>query len=137
MQLMSRRELLAPSAIFCSLSPLISHMRSSLFSDWKHTLPSKFFNTQVPSISTKELVLPRHAHCVLSRLHCNGHSLLLSFYIFRIGRIENPAGSAWGHLSQDPSHLIRHCTSTDCLHHSLFGNSLSLYNLWSRPWGVA
>ena len=69
--------LLAPSAIPCSLFPLISCIHSCLISDWRHTVSSKFFDTQVPSISTKELVLPRHDHCVLSHLHCNGHSLLL------------------------------------------------------------
>ena len=58
--------LLAPSAIPCSLSPLISRMHSCLFSDCRRTVSSKFFDTQVPSISTEELVLPRHAHCVLS-----------------------------------------------------------------------
>ena len=57
------------------------------------------FDTQVPSISTEELVLPRHARCVLSRLRCNGHSLLLSAYLSRIGRIENPSCSACGHFS--------------------------------------
>ena len=36
---------LVPSAIPCSLSPLISHIHSSLFSDWGHTVLSKFFNT--------------------------------------------------------------------------------------------
>ena len=69
--------LLAPSAIPCSLSPLVS----CIFSDWRHTVSSKFFNTQVPSISTEELVLPRHVRCVLSRLCCNGHSPLLSSYL--------------------------------------------------------
>ena len=54
------------SAIPCSLSPLISHIQSSLFSDWRRTVSSKFFDTQVPSISTEELVLQRHARCVLS-----------------------------------------------------------------------
>ena len=98
---------------------------------------SKFFDTQVPSISTEELVLSRHARCVLSRLLCNGHSLLLSSYIFRIGRIENPSWSACGHSSQDTSHLILHCPALDSLRRSLFGDSLSLYDLWSRPWGVA
>ena len=68
-ELARRGALLAPSAIPCSLSPLIS--------DWRRTVSSKYFDTQVPSISTEELVLPRHARCVLSRLHCNGHSLLL------------------------------------------------------------
>ena len=68
--------LLAPSAIPCSLFPLISRIHSRLFSDWRRTVSSKFFDTPVPSISTDELVLPRHARCVLSRLRCNGHSLL-------------------------------------------------------------
>ena len=115
------------------VSPLISRIRSSLFSDWRRIVLSKFFDTQVPSISTEELVLPLHARCVLSRLRCNGHSLLLGSYFPRIGRIENPSCSDCGHLSQDTSYLILHCPATDSLRRSLFGDSLSLYDLWSRP----
>ena len=116
------------------VSLLLSLISTLLFfSDWRRTVLSKFFDTQVPSISVEELVLPRHAYCVLSRLRCNGRSLLLSSYLSRIGRIENPSCSACGHLSQDTSHLILHCSATDSLRCSLCGNSLSLYNLWSRP----
>ena len=136
-ELARRGTLLAPSAIPCSLSPLTSRIHSRLFSDWRRTVSSKYFDTQVPSISTEELVLPRHARCVLSRLCCNGHSLLLGSYLSRIGRIENSSCSACGHPSQDISHLILHCPATDSLRRSLFGASLSLYDLWSRPWGVA
>ena len=136
-ELARRGALLAPSTIPCSLSPLTYRIHSRLFSDWRRTVSSKYFDTQVPSISTEELVLPRHACCVLSRLHCNRHSLLLGSYLSRIGRIENSSGSACGHSSQDISHLILHCPATDSLRRSLFGDSLSLYDLWSRPWGVA
>ena len=90
------------------------------------TVSSKFFDTQVHSISTEELVLPRHARCVLSRLRCNGHSFLLGSYLSRIGRIENLSCSACGHSSQDTSHLILHCPARDSLRRSLFGDSLSL-----------
>ena len=135
-ELARRRALLAPSAIPCSLSPHISRIHSCLFSDWRRTVSSKYFDTQVPSISTEELVLRRHARCVLSRLRCNGHSVLLGSYLSRIGRIENPSCSACGHPSQDISHLILHCPATDSLRRSLFGDSLSLYDLWSRPWAV-
>ena len=79
-------------------------------------------------------MLPRHARCVLSGLRCNEHSLLLGSHLSRIGRIENPSCSACGHSSQDTSHLILHCPATDSLRGSLFGDSLSLYDLWSRPW---
>ena len=65
-----------PSAIPCSLSPLISRIHSSLFSDWRRTVSST--DRQVPSISTEEFVLPRLACYGFSRLCCNGHSLLLS-----------------------------------------------------------
>ena len=51
-------------------------------------------------------MLPRHARCVFSRLRCNGHCLLLSSYLSRIGRIENSSCSACGHSSQDTYHLI-------------------------------
>ena len=128
-----RGALLASSAIPCSLS----HIHFSLFSDWRHTVSSKFFDTQVPLISIEELVLPRHDRCALSRVRCNGHSFLLSSYLFRIGRIENPSCSACGHSSQDTSHLILHCPATGSLRRSFFGNSLSLYDLWFRPWRVA
>ena len=136
-ELARRGALLAPSAIPCSLSPLTSRIHSRLFSDWRRTVSSKYFDTQVPSISTEELVLPRHARCVLSRLRCNGHRFLLDSYLFRIGRIENPSCSACGHSSQDISHLILHCPATDSLRRSLFGDSLFLHDLWYRPWGVA
>ena len=134
-ELARRGALFVPSAIPCSLSPLISRIYSSLFSDWRRTVSSKFFDTQVSSISTEELVLPRDARCVLSRLSYNEHSLLLSSYLFRIGRIENPFCSACGHSSQDTSHLIPHCPAT--LRRWLLGDSMSLYEFWSTPWGVA
>ena len=98
-----------------------------LISDWRRTVSSKYFDTQVPSISPEELL----------RLRCNGHSLLLGSYFSRIGRIENLFFSACGHSSQDISDLILHCPATDSLRRSLFGDSLSFYDLWSRPWGVA
>ena len=114
-ELARRGALLAPSAIPCRLSPLTSRIHSRLILDWRHTVSSKYFDTQVPSISTEELVLPRHARCVLSRLRCNGHSLLLGSYLSRIGRIKNSSCSACEHSSQDTSHLILHCPATDSL----------------------
>ena len=107
-ELARRGALLVPSAIPGSLFPLISRIHSCLFSDWRHIVSSKFYDTQVPSISPEELVLPRHARCVLSRLCCNRHSLLLGFYLYRIGRIENRSCSTCGHSSQDTFHLT--CT---------------------------
>ena len=74
---------------------------------------------------------------MLPRLRSNGHSFLLSSYLSRIGRIENPSCSACEHSSQEISHLILHSPTTDSLRRSLFGHSLSLYDLWSRPLGVA
>ena len=53
----------------------------------------------------------------------------------RIGRIKNSSCSACGHSSQDTSHIILHCPAMNSLCHSLFGDSLSLYNLWSSFWG--
>ena len=136
-ELARRGGLFAPSAIPCSLSPLISRIHSRLISDGRRAVSSKYFDTQVPSITTEELVLPCRARCALFRFRCNGHSLLLASYLCRIGRIENPYCSACGHSSQDTSHLILHCPATDSLRRSLFGDSLSLYDLWSRPWEAA
>ena len=71
-------------------------------------------------------MLPRHARCVLSRLRCNGHSLLLGSYFSRIGKIKNPCCSACGHSSQDTSHLILHCSATDSAPLTLWRLSVSL-----------
>ena len=101
-ELARRGALLVPSTIPRSLFPLIFRIHSSLFS-WRCTFSSKFFDTQVPSTSTEELVLLCHARCVLSRLRYNGQSLLLSSYLSRTGRIENPSCSACGHPSQNAS----------------------------------
>ena len=78
--------------------------------------------------------LSRHARSVLSRLCCNGHCLVLGSYFSRTNRIENPSCSACGHSFQDTSHLILHCPATDSLRRSLFGDSLSLYDLRFRLW---
>ena len=115
-ELARRGALLAPSAIPCSLSPLISRIHSRLISDWRRTVSSKFFDTQVPSISTQELVLARHARRVLSRHRCNGYSHLLGSYLSRIGRIKNPS------CTRPRTPLISFCTvqlRTLCTTHSL------------------
>ena len=92
--------------------------------------------TTTRSFNNEELMLPRYAHCVLSRLRYNGHSLLLSSYLSKIGRINNPSCSACGLSFHVPSHLILLCPATDSFRRSLFDNFLSLYDLWSRPWRV-
>ena len=125
--------LLVPSAIPCGISPPISRTQCCLFSDWRRTVSSKFFDTQLPSISTEELVLSHHVCCVLSGIRCNGHSLLLGSYPSNFGRANNASCSACRHSSQDISHLILYCPAMDSLHRSLFGYSLSLYDLWPRP----
>ena len=98
-----------PSAIPCSLSHLsyplffsriggvLSHQNSST-----HRFP------RFPLRNLSFLV----TMAVFSRLRCNGHNLLLSSYLSRIGKIENPPFSACGHPSQDTSHLILHCPAT-------------------------
>ena len=119
-ELARRRALLAPSAIPCSLSPLISRIHSRHFSDWRRTVSSKFFHTQVPSISTEELVLPCHARCVLSRLRCNGHILFLGSY--SLGLAESKILPAAPVDTRPRTSLISFCTvqlRTLCAAHPL------------------
>ena len=107
------KALLEPFAVPCSHSPIISCIYSFLFFDWRRTIRSKFFDTQFSSVSTEELVLPRHDCCVLFNLRCNGHNLLLNSYLYKIGRMENSSCSACGHPTQDTSYLILHFPATD------------------------
>ena len=49
--------------------------------------------------------------------------------------MENSACSACGHPLQDLNHLLD-CPASEPLRKSIFGSSLSILDLWSRPWGV-
>ena len=124
-ELARRGALLAPTAIPCSLSPLI---HSCLISDWRRTVSWKFFDTQIPSISTEALVLPHHPRCVLSRLRCNGHSFLISLGLAELRTL--PAAPA---DTRPRTPLISFCTVQL---RTLYA-AQSLATLWSRPWGVA
>ena len=132
-QLAKQEMLLVPSAIPCSLSVTSCRIHFSFLLDWRRTTSSKIFEIQLSLVSSEEVVLSRRPCYALSRLLCNGNSFLLSSYFSRIGRIENPSCSACGYQSQDTFHLVLHCPATDSLHRSLFGDSLSLYDLWSSP----
>ena len=58
--------LLAPSAIPCSLSPLISRIHSCIFSDWRRTVSSKFFDTQALNFHRGTCALSSCSLCPLS-----------------------------------------------------------------------
>ena len=81
--------------------------------------------------------LPRSARCALSRLRCNGHSTFLNSYLHRVGRTETPSCRNCGSESQNFSQLVLDCPVLDHLRRAIFGHSLSILDLWSRPWGVA
>ena len=58
-ELARRGALPAPTTIPSSFSPLISRIHSCLFSGSRRTVSSKYFDSQILSIATEELVLPR------------------------------------------------------------------------------
>jgi len=89
---------------------------------------------QVPSVSSEELAFPRLIRCELFRLRCHGHSLFLSSYLCRIKRKENSC-SACGHPLRGLTHLLD-CPASEPLRHAIF-DTTSIFDLWSRPWGVA
>ena len=119
-----------PSAIPCNRLLFTFRVHSCLFSDWRRTVLSKFFDIQLPSVCTEELVLPRHACCVLSRLRCSGHNLLFSSFLLNW---QNRESFMQRLQSSVPCYLISFCTAQLwTLLRSLFGDSRSLYDLWSR-----
>ena len=71
-------------------------------------------------------MLPRHARYVLSRLRCNGHSLLLSSLFLELAQSRILPASACGHPSQYTSYLILHCPATDFAPLALWRVSVSL-----------
>ena len=67
-----------PSSISLSFAPLISFQRLSLYTSWRLSVQSGFFQHQIPTVSPEELTLPRSARCALSCSRCNRHSTLLN-----------------------------------------------------------
>ena len=138
-ELARRGALFAPSAVPCSLSLslLLSLVSTLVFSRTGDIL------SHLNSLTLRFFRFPRgtcaRSSCSLCSLSSTLQrtSLQLSSYLSRVGRIENPSCGACEHSSQDTSHLILHCPATDSFRRSLFGDSLSLYDLWSRPWRVA
>ena len=124
-------------AIPSPLLPVIAKVRYSQYRNWRRHISHSHLNFQVPEVSSEELLLSRSIRCELSRLRCHGHSLLLSSYLHRISRKENSDCSACGHPLQDLNHLLFDCPASEPLRKSIFGSSLSILDLWSRPWGVA
>ena len=119
------------------LLPVIAKVRYSQYRNWRRHISHSHLNFQVPEVSSEELLLSRSIRSELSRLRCHGHSLLLSSYLHRISRKENSDCSACGHPLQDLNHLLLDCPAFEPLRKSIFGSSLSILDLWSRPWGVA
>ena len=120
-----------------SVLTVIAEIRYLQYHNWRRHISHCYLNYQVPKVSLEELLLSRPIRCTLSRLHCHGHSLLLSSYLHRISWKENSNWSACGHPLQDLNHLVLDFPASKPLRKSIFGSSLSILDLWSRPWGVA
>ena len=128
---------LPTDAIPCPLPPVVAEVHYSQYHNWRRHISHSHLNFQDPEFSSEELLLFRPIRCELSRLCCHSHSLLLSSYLHRISRKENSACSACGHPIQNLNHLLLDCPASKPLRKSIFGSSLSILDLWSRPWGVA
>ena len=126
---------LPTDAIPCPLPPVVAKVRYFQCRNWRRYISHSHLNFQVPEVSSEELLLSCPIRCELSRLRCHGHSLLLSSYLHRISRRENSACSACGHPLQNLNHLFLDCPASEPLCKSIFGSSLSILDLWSRPWG--
>ena len=128
---------LPTDAIPCPLFTVIAKIRYLQYHNWRRHISHFYLNCQVAKVSSEELLLSRLIRSELSRFRCHGHSLLLSLYLHRISRKKNSACSACGHPLQDLNHLLLDCHASEPLSKSIFGSSLSILDLWSRPWGVA
>jgi len=49
----------------------------------------------------------------------------------------NSSCSACGHPLQDMTHLLLDCPASEPLQRAIVGTTSSIFDLWSRPWGVA
>jgi len=59
------------------------------------------------------------------------------FILCRIKRKENSSCSACRHPLQELTHLLLNCPASEPLRCVIFGTTSSIFDLWSRRWGVA
>ena len=117
--------------------PVVAKVRYFQYHDWRRHISHSYLNYQVHEVSSEKLLLSRPIYCELSRLRCLGHSLLLSSCLHRISLKEISAFGACRLPLQDLNHLLLDCPASEPLRKFIFGSSLSILDLWSRPWGVA
>ncbi len=137
------------AAIGSSLSPTTPlpltaathYFKSSIFSSWRDQVRCSFYDGRIPTVNREERSLSRVARTELSRLRCNGHSLLLNSYLFRLGRVDTPICSKCGEdTTSAPLHELFQCPALFFRQRSFFGpeadqNFFSL--LWGNPKKVA
>jgi len=131
------RATLPVTKVPCPLAPTIAKIRHTRYSLWRQNLSHNSLSCQIPSVSSEEPALPCLIRCELSGLHCHGHSLLLSSYLCKIKGKENSSSSTCGHPQQDLTCLLLDCLASEPLRRAIFGITSSIFDLWSRPWGVA
>jgi len=110
-------------------------MHHIIFYAQAHACSPSYTDEEFSSISSEELALTRLARCEMSRLPYHGHSPLLFSYLCRIKRKKNSSYTPCGHTLQDQTHLLLDCHAT--LRRAIFDTTSSIFDLWSRPWGVA
>jgi len=104
------------------LAPVIPKIR--------HTRYANSLFCQIPSVSSKELVLPRLVRCELSR----------SQPLFVLSSMQDKTDeffcSVCGHPLKDLTHLLLDCPASKPLRHGIFGTTF-IFDRWSKPWVVA
>jgi len=121
---MSSREA-ANNTNFLSLEKLVFTIKFFL----KRNLAHNFLSCQIPSVSSEELTLPRHIRCELSRLRCHGYSLLLPI-------VQEKTEEFFLQRLRDLIYLLD-CSASEPLRRAIFGNTSSIFDLRSRPCGMA
>ena len=124
------------SVILCSLSPLISHIYFCLFSDWRRAFSSNSSTHRFPKFSLRNLcslvalAVPSLIFAETDTAYC--------LALISLELVKSKILHAAPVFIRPRTSLISSCTvQLWRLCSSLTGNSLSLYDLWCRPWRVA
>jgi len=106
---------------------VIVKIRHTCYATWRRNLSQNSLFCQIPSVTSKELALPRFARFELSRL-------LLSSYLGGIKR-KISSCSACGQPRQDLPPFLLDCPASELLRRANFGTTSSIFDLWSRQLG--
>ena len=123
---------LSTDAIPCPLPPVVAKVRYFQYHNWRRHISRFYLSHQVPEVSSEELLL-----FALFAVSFPVFAAITTVFFYLHIFTESVGRRILLVVPVDTLYRTSIISSSTVLRKSIFGSSLSILDLWSRPWGVA